>query len=212
MIDISTLEQYFPQVNKPLIFGEYTFTILFRQDDNTFLINLKIKQRDTKEEHLIGFRFGIGKDKPQENASHKMDKPHFEIDIYKREKESFSATLYFTFHDLEDEKILECAKGTIVLINKIVKQFIKNEKLGLAITRKIIYDKAVTDELSQFEPILIDSLYSCYKNSDLIVREGGKSIIVKTPRNFRKYLGIDAGVNDLNPLLLPLLEKIEKQD
>lgn len=211
-MDISTLEQYFPQVNKPLIFNKYTFTILFQQNENTFLINLKIKQQDTKKEHLIKFRFGIGKDKPQKDASHKTDEPHFEIDIYKREKESFSATIYFTFRDSEDEKMLEYAKGTIVLIDKIIKQFIKHEKLDATIMGKIIYDEAVMEELSQFEPTLINALYDCYKNSDLIVREGNKRIVVKTPHNFRKYLGIDAGINDLNPLFLPLLKKIEKKE
>jgi hypothetical protein len=210
MIDISTLEQYFPQANKPFIFKGYTFTVLFRQDEDTFLINLRIKQQDTKEEHLIGFRFGIGKDKPQKGASHKTDKPHFEIDIYRREKESFSATVYFTFHDSEDAKIFEFAQGTLVLMDKILKQFIRHERLGAAIIGKIIYDKAVIQELSQFEPPLIEALYDCYRSSDLIVREGGSRIIVNTPRNFRKYLGIDAGIKDLDPLFLPLLKKIEK--
>lgn len=212
MIDISSLEQYFPQVNKSLVFNEYTFTILLRQDEDTFLINLKIKQKGTKEEHLIGFRFGMGKDKQQENASHKTDEPHFEIDIYRREKEAFSATVRFTFQGVEDDKISEYAKGTIVLIDKIVKQFIQHKKMDVVIISKIIYDKAVMDELSQFEPMLIDSLYHCYKNSDLVVKKGNNRIVVKTPHNFRKYLGIEAGVNDLNPLFLPLLEKIEKKE
>ena len=212
MIDISSLEQYFPKVNSPLIYGEYTFIILFRQDEDTFLINLKIKQRDTKEAHLIGFRFGMGKDKPQEYASHKTDNPHFEIDIYRREKESFSATIYFTFHDVADEKIVEYAKGTIVLIDKIVKQFIKHEKLDATIIGKIIYDEAVITELSQFEPLLIEALYECYKNSDLIVREGNASVVITTAHNFKKYLGMDVGVKDLDPLFLPLLKKIEEKE
>jgi len=212
MIDISSLEQYFPKVNSPLIYEEYTFTILFRQDEDTFLINLKMKQRDTKEEHLIGFRFGIGKDKPQAYASHETDKPHFEIDIYKRDKESFSATVYFTFHDATDEKIVEYAKGTIVLIDKIVKQFIQKEKLDSVIIEKIIYDEAIIAELSKFESVLIDALYKCYKNHDLIVRDGSDPVIIKTSRNFRKYLGVDAGVKDLDPLFLPLLKKIEQKE
>ncbi len=212
MINISSLEQYFPQVNTPIRYNDYTFTILFREDEDTFLINLKIKQRDTKEEHFIGFRFGIGKDKKREDASHETDKPHFEIDIYKREKEAFSATIYFTFENSEDEKIVEYAKGTIVLIDKIMKQFIHTEKLETTLIEKVIYEKAVLDELSRFEPILIDALYDCYKRSDLIIREGNQHIIVKTPHNFRKYLGIDSGMNDLNPLLLPLLKKIEAKE
>ncbi len=207
MINISSLEQYFPRINEKIIFEKYTFTILFRQEQDTFLINLKIKQQDNKEEHLIAFRFGIGKDKLQKNASHETNNPHFEIDIYKREEDSFSATIYFTFHESEDEKILEYAKGTIVLIDKILKKFILNEKINSAILGQLIYDNAVLDELSKFEPILINALYDCYKNSDLIVREGNNAIVVKTPHNFKKYLGI----TDLDPLFLPLLKKIESK-
>ena len=32
MIDISSLEQYFPKINTPLIFDKYTFTISFKHD------------------------------------------------------------------------------------------------------------------------------------------------------------------------------------
>jgi hypothetical protein len=205
MIDISSLEQYFPQTNKPLVSGDYAFTVIFRQDANTFLINLKIRQRDNKEEHLIKFRFGIGKDRPQRVASHQTDDPHFEIDIYKREHESFSATIYFTFRS-GDDKLYEYAKGTIVLIGKILKRYLNQRGLDPSLIKRIIYDEAVMDELSQYESILIDALYDCYKNSDLIVRDGSSHIVVKTPHNFRKYLGI----SDLDPLFLPLLERIEK--
>jgi hypothetical protein len=207
MIDLSSLEQYFPQVNKPLIFDGFTFTILFRQDDDTFLIDLKIKQQDTKQEHLIKFRLGLGRDEPRIDASHETDMPHFEINLYKRGTETFSATIYFTFHDLE--KVMEYAKGTIVIMDRIVKQFVTQAKLGSNIVQRIVYDEAIMEELSAYEPILLDALYDCYKKSDLVVREGGRRIVIKTPRNFRKYLGIEAGVTDLDPLVLPLLNRIE---
>lgn len=207
MIDISSLEQYFPKINTPLIFDKYTFTISFKQDKEIFLINLQIKQQDTKEEHLIKFRFGIGKDKPQKKAIHETDKPHFEIEVYKREETATSITVYFTFHN-SDDKLLDYAKGTIVLIDKIIKQFIEHQNLDESIINKIAYDKAILDELSEFEPILIEALYECYKHSDLIVRDGDNPIIIKTPHNFRKYLGI----KDLDPLFLPLLEKIEDKE
>jgi hypothetical protein len=208
MIDISPLEQYFPQVNKSLVISPYTFTILFRQESDTFLINLKIKQQDTKAEHLIGFRFGIGKDEPHINASHNTATPHFEIDLYRRAKEAFSATIYFTFSDAEDENILAYAKGTISLIRKLILNFVKNNKLDPSLTAKIMYDRAIADELTQFEPALIEALYQCYKNSDLIVREGDSYVVIKTPRNFRKYLGIAAGITDLDPLFMPLQKMI----
>ena len=207
MIDISSLEQYFPKINTALTFDKYTFTISFKQDKDTFLINLQIKQQDTKEEHLIKFRFGIGKDKPQEKAVHETDKPHFEIEIYKREETASSVTVYFTFRNAED-KLLDYAKGTVVLIDKIIKQFIIHQKLDESIINKITYDEAILEELSEFEPILLNALYECYKHSDLIVRDGDNAVIIKTPHNFKKYLGI----KDLDPLFLPLLNKIEKKE
>jgi len=206
MIEISSLEQYFPKINTPLVFDKYTFTISFKQDKDIFLINLQIKQQDTKEEHLIKFRFGIGKDKHQEKAVHETDKPHFEIEVYKREETASSITVYFTFRN-SDDKLLDYAKGTIVLIDKIIKQFISHQKLDKTIINKIAYDEAILDELSEFEPILIDALYECYKHSDLIVRDGDKPIVIKTLHHFKKYLGI----KDLDPLFLPLLKKIEKK-
>lgn len=207
MIDISNLEQYFPQINKPLIIDKYTFTISFQQEEETFHINLKIKQQDTKKEHLIKFRFGIGKDKPNKLASHETHKPHFEIDIYKREKEAFSATVYFTFQEAEDKHILDYAKGTIVLIDKIVKKFFEDKHLDLTLINKLVFEGPILDELSEFEPKLIEALYQCFKRSDLIVREPGKTTVIKTAHNLKKYLP----VNDLKPLLLPLLRKIENK-
>ena len=150
MIDISSLEQYFPKINTPLIFDKYTFTISFKHDKEIFLINLQIKQQDTKEEHLIKFRFGIGKDKPKEKAVHETDKPHFEIEVYKREETASSITVYFTFRN-SDNNLLDYAKGTIVLIDKIVKQFIEHQNLDESIINKIAYDEAILDELSEFE-------------------------------------------------------------
>jgi len=50
-IDLSELEQYFPSMNTPLNHGEYTFTIKFSQTpkENNYAMNLRIKQKDTKE-------------------------------------------------------------------------------------------------------------------------------------------------------------------
>jgi len=205
MIDISSLEQYFPKINTPLTFDKYTFTISFKQDENIFLINLHIKQQDTKENHLIKFRFGLGKDKPQKEAIHDTDKPHFEIDIYKREETASSKTVYFTFQN-SDDKLLDYAKGTIVLIDKIIKLFIIHQKLDKYIINKIVYDEAISEELSEFEPVLLDALYECYTHSDLIVREEGQPVTIRTLHNFKRYLNI----KELEPLFLPLLDKIEK--
>ncbi|MBU0979873.1 MAG: hypothetical protein KJ709_03635 [Nanoarchaeota archaeon] len=206
MFNLAELEQYFPEPNKPILDGRYIFTITIQQDKDSFALNLKIKQHDTGEEHLIKFRFGISKHKETLSASHDTEQPHFEIDIYKREKDAFSARVYFTFQNPTDEQLLDYAKGTVVIMNKIIKHFIQNQGLDEAIIGRLVYDKAVIGELSIFEPKLIEALCECYKHSHLVVRQDGKTIIIKTPHNLRKYLG----VTDLEPLYLLLLEKIEK--
>ena len=206
MIDIADLEQYFPNINNQIIVEPFRFRISLSQDrdEEIFVINLKIKQKDTKKDHLIKFRLGMGKDKKTLSGTHDTHKPHFEIDIYKREKESFSANIYFTFDTNSDDELLEYAKGTIVLIYKIINKFFKTNSLDVNIINDLIYSEAVIEELSTFEPKLMDALFNCYLSSNLIVRQKGELFVIKTPHNLSKYLGVD----DLEPLYLPLLEKI----
>ena len=127
MIDIAELEQYFPKPNTPIKEGPYTFRITLSQDteEDIFVVNLKIKEEDNKEDHLIKFRLGIGKHKKTESAVHETHKPHFEVDIYKREKDSFSATIYFTFDEADDSKLMGYAKGTVVIISRVIELFLK---------------------------------------------------------------------------------------
>lgn len=210
MIDIAELEQYFPQPNKPIKEGPYTFRISLSQDTekDIFVVNLKIKQEDTKENHLIKFRLGLGKDKKTESVIHETHKPHFEVDLYRREKDSFSATIYFTFDESDDKKLMEYAKGTVVIISKIIGSFLKNNRIDKKLIEELVYEDAVMDELSSYEKGLIDALYECYKNSNLIVRQDGQAIVIKTPHNLSKYLNI----KDLKPLYLLLLKKIKATD
>lgn len=209
MINTAELEQYFPEPNKPITIGVYTFTISLSQDDlkEIFIVNLKIKQKDNKEDHLIKFRLGIGQDLKKENAIHETNKPHFEIDLYKREKESLSAIVYFTFNETDDEKIMKYAKGTVSIINKIIKNFCENKKIDKKFINELIYENEVKKELLKFEQVLVDALYECYKNSEMIVKEDGKPVEIRTEHNFKKYLN----VKDLEPLCLPLLKKIESE-
>ena len=209
MIDIAELEQYFPQPNKPIKEGDYTFTISLSQntEEDIFVVNLKIKQQDTKEDHLIKFRLGLGKDKKTDSKIHETNKPHFEVDIYKREKDSFSATIYFTFEKADDKKLMSYAKGTVVLISKIIESFCKNHKIDKKFIEELVYEEAVLEELLSYEKELIESLYECYKNSNLIVRQDGQAITIKTPHNLSKYLN----TVDLKPLYLPLLDKIKSE-
>jgi len=207
VIDLAVLEQYFPEPNKPIKDGPYTFTIYLDQntEEEIFVINLKIKQDDTKENHLIKFRLGLGKDRKSESIIHETNKPHFEIDIYKREKDSFSANIYFTFNEASDEQLMKYAKGTVVMINRIIKDFIKDHHLAKKLIEKLIYEDAVLSELSPFEPVLVEAIYECYKKSDLVVRQDGKVITIRTEHNLNKYLN----AKDLEPLYLPLLKKIK---
>ena len=208
MINLAELEQYFPEPNKPIKEGDYTFTISLKQDkeEEIFIINLKIKQNDTKEDHLIKFRLGLGKHNKSNSTTHETHKPHFEIDIYKREKDSFSATIYFTFSEANEEQINEYAKGTVVIISRIIEKFCLNHNINKELIEELVYEEAVLDELSDFESNLIDALYDCYKKSELVVRQDGEMIVIKSPHNLSKYLK----TKDLEPLYLPLLKKIKK--
>lgn len=208
MIDIAELAQYFPDPDKPVNEGPYTFTISLNQNEKeeTFIVNLKIQQEDNKEDHLIKFRIGLGKDKKTDSKVHKTHKPHFEIVIYKREKDAFSATAYFTFEDATDEELMNYAKGTVVIISKIIDMFFDSHKLKKEIIEKIIYEESVLDELSKFELCLIESLYDCYKRSDIVVKQAKETITIKTEHNLQKYLDVP----DLAPLYLPLLKKVKE--
>jgi hypothetical protein len=204
MIDITELEVYFPKVNRAIIKGNFSFKISLQQyyENKTFVINLKIKQQDTKEEKLIKFRFGIGKDKKQDNSSHQTNVPHFEIDFYNRE--TFSATLYFTLDKNDSETLLEYCKGTIVLIDKILNNFCEKNFIEKEIIDELIYEDVVLDELSSFEDILIDALYESFKRNELIVRHDGESFVIKTPHNLNKYLN--------NDTFLPLYQELKERE
>lgn len=206
MINIAELLQYFPRPNTPISESDYTFTITFEQQADTFIINLRIKQKDSKESHLIKFRIGIGKDKITDSKIHDTAMPHFEIDYYKRDEQSFSATVYFTFDSASDETLLVYARGTVVVITKILELFIKNHKLSKGLLQKLVYSSVVIKELSAYEKVLLKGLYSCYKKQNLVVRKDGEKFIINSKHNLEKYLNQE----DLKPLYLPLKEMVEK--
>jgi hypothetical protein len=205
--NIQALEQYFPTINKPIQYEEYQFIITIQQDKNTFIVNLKIRQQDTKQEHLIKFRLGIGKDHTKLHAAHETNKPHFEIDLYKREEETFSATMYFTFQEPNKEQILKYSKGTVSIINNILKQFLEEKNIPDSFLSNIIYSHAVQSELTIFEEELLDALYECYLNSDLIVRKAGEVHIIKTENKLEKFLN----QRNLLPIYQPLQSRIEQK-
>lgn len=209
MIDLNELLPFIPNQGIPIIEKNFTFTLFLRKeydDESAFTINLKIKQKDTKEEHLINFRLGIEKHSRTTSPIHDPSKPHFEIEIYKREKESFSATLYFTFNEINDKSLMNYAKGTLVIIEKIIENFINNYKLNSTLIEKLIYKEPVLTEFGKYEHTLIKALYKCFKNNDLIVKKGTETITIKTKHNLAKYLK----TTQLEPLYLPLIDMVEK--
>lgn len=197
-------------MNKPVREGEYEFSLSLDQDagGEIFILNIKIRQDDNKEDHLIKFRLGIGKDKKSDSKTHQTHVPHFEIDIYRRNEESFSATVYFTFADASDAQLMEYCKGTIVVISRILSQFVNKHEIDVSVISKLIYESTIERELSQFEPKLIEALYECYKRSDLVVRQDGEVNIIKTEHNLTKYLDGE----DLKPLYLPLMTRIREEN
>jgi hypothetical protein len=207
MIDIAELLQYFPKPNIPILESDYSFTITFDQEADTFIINLRIRQKDAKESHLIKFRLGIGKDKASESKIHATEIPHFEIDYYKREDKTFSATIRFTFEDASEELLLDYARGTVVVITKILESFIQNHGLSKDLLQKLVYSNVVIKELSGYEKELLKGLYACYKKQLLVVRKDGEKVIINSKHNLDKYLNQE----DLKPLYLPLKEMAEKE-
>lgn len=204
MSSFTELREYLVNENNWQRQKDFAFKISFQEDltENTFVINLKIKQNDSKEEKLIKFRFGIGQDKVKEGAVHQTQIPHFEIDYYNRQ--TYSATIYFTFLQIDEESILSYAKGTIQLIVDVLKTFCQNHKLDNSIIQELLYEDAIIEELAGTKDILIDALYQSYSHNELIVREDGKSVIVKTPHNLQKYLDSD----ELQALYLPLRKRL----
>ncbi len=208
MISLSELEQYFPKIGEEISIKDYTFKLKLDEDSDTFIINLKVTQLDTKENHLIKFRLGLGKDKPTSSQTHKTNVPHFEIDLYKREAKSQGITLYFTLDATTQEDLKDYAKGTIVVISNVIEHFIKVRKLGSEEVAKLIYAAAVKKELGSYEAKLIDALYGCYKNHELTAREDSKVLTLKTPHAIESRLSFQ----DIQPLKEKLMSRIEKGD
>ncbi len=207
MIEIAELEQYIPNPNNTITEGSYTFNIKIYEKKETFFLNLNIKQKDSKEEHHIKFHLGIGKDEPAESLIHKSDEPHFQIHINKRGP-SFGATLYFTFDEIDKDELLKYAKGTLVMMTKIIKSICNNNNINKNIIELLLYEKAIMDDLNHFEQILIEALYKSFKNKGLVARENGKKISINTEHKLQNYLNVP----DLEPLYLPLLKKVQENN
>ncbi|OVE74816.1 hypothetical protein BVX95_01090 [archaeon D22] len=205
MIDLYELEPFIPNQGKPIKEGIFTFTISVQKEDknDNFSIKLKIKQQDTKAERLINFKLGIEKHSKTESFAHDPSKPHFQIEVYKRERVGLSATLYFTFEKVSEESLLNYAKATLVLIERIIEGFIEKYRLDESLLSKLVF-REVVEEFGVYEEELLNALASCFKNNELIVRTKDEVVIVKTKHNLKKYLDVP----ELRPLYLPLNKRI----
>ena len=209
MIDLEPLKIYFNNPGETIHIDKYYFNVrIEKNDDESFSINIKVRQQDTKEEHIIQFRVGLKKQKKKDESIHNPEIPHFELDFYKVDERSFAATLYFEFNNPTNEELVEYAKGTVVIITRMLKNFFDKYGLDLEKLSEIISEELVFQELGSSEPILIDALYECYKNSSLIVKQKNKErIVITTEHNLKKFLNFD----DLMPIYLPLLQRIKKK-
>ncbi len=201
---IEELEEYFPSINKVVKEKNYSFRIRLYEEESSFTINLLAKQRDNKKERTIKLRIGLARHKNIIESGH-PEEPHFEIDIYKRDDNSFSATVYFTLQ-AEKEELIRYAKGTIVIIAETLKNIIIKNNLSEETMKEIVNEKRVIKELSEYKPSLIKKLKESFKTGNLILRtkEGTKTIT--TLHNLKKYLDIE----ELQPIYLPLKEEARK--
>jgi hypothetical protein len=209
MIEIADLEKYFPEANKEIFLDKYTFLIrLYKDKKDYFSIEVDVEQKDTKEKtRFVQFLLGLGKDESKGKSCHDGEKPHFKIDYYQREEETFQATIYFTFCNINEYEMMDYANGTIVIIARILRKYFENEEIDMVELKKIIFEEAILEEIGEFESRIIDAFYQCFQGGDLIVRQKGKEpLIIKTKHNLQKYLNKDY----LQPIYLPLLEKIDE--
>ena len=209
MIDLEQLKTYFAKTGTTKV-GAYRSTTTIQQDeDETFSINKKAQQDDTKEEHLVKIRLGLERHRERTGTAHRPDQPHFELDHYKTDGQTFAATLYFEFDNPTDEELMGYAKGTVVLITKMLQRFFTTHHLPKEELARIVATSLVQEELASYEQPLIDALYHCYKNSALTVRRKGMPpLVIKTEHNLKKHLGH----RDLKPLYTPLLERIREEE
>ncbi|PIU89159.1 hypothetical protein COS64_01040 [archaeon CG06_land_8_20_14_3_00_37_11] len=136
----------------------YKFKISLNEEEGFFNINLKIRQKDTKEENLIKIRAGMGKHDDPTARVHNSKIPHFEINYYDRKEESFFVTLYFEFNNIADELLINNIKGTIVLIKDFINNFLEIKKLNNSVLNKLVFKDLIDNDLSSFKTDLINTL------------------------------------------------------
>ncbi len=207
MIDIKALQIYFPSVSTTIPAGRfYINTNLHRETSESFSINIKIRQQDTKEQRLIKFRIGLEQHTQQQQAVHDAEQPHFEIEYYTLDKRSFAATVYFQLYKATEKQLEEYAKGTVVIIARVLRNVFETHNIDMEQLPRIINEELILEELCESEVKLLNALHECFKEQVLIVRRKGEEpIVIRTRHSLEKYLD----VKELAPLYIPLLKRIQ---
>jgi len=134
MPDLTELQAYII-TEETLTIGNYRIGIKVTEESEiSFSAQLKLKERNSGQEKVLKFRIGIEKHKPSKNESvHEPNEPHFEIDYYQRENQEGSR-IYFTLNIQDEEHLMKCIKGTLVILKEFLEPHIK-QKLSSLILR-----------------------------------------------------------------------------
>lgn len=186
--------------------GNYSINMKLEEESEfSFTVQLKLKEKDSGQEKLLKFRIGIEQHESNENIIHNPEEPHFEIDYYKRE-DSKGIRAYFTLKINDKQHLMDCIKGTLVVLKEFLEQF--GQRIGHSnLVKRIVYKEAIESELNSFKPVLINVLYESYKDGQLTIKIDGEKHVVTTKRNLQKYLDIE----EIQPIYIPLLEKIDNE-
>jgi hypothetical protein len=200
IINLAELQQYIASF-EPVKVKDYRISIEIQDEsDFSFSVQLKLKEKDKGQEKLIKFRIAL-----EQHETHEFDIPQFQIDYYRREEQKGSR-IYFNLNIKDKEHLLDCIKGTLVILKEFLEQF--GKKINFPeLVNKILYKEAIELELLKYKPILIQVLYESFLNEQLVIRVDNERHVVKTLHNFEKYLNIE----EVKPLYLPLLKKIKNK-
>ncbi|OIO64376.1 hypothetical protein AUJ68_06470 [Candidatus Woesearchaeota archaeon CG1_02_57_44] len=184
----------------------HTIRVRIAEEDGfAFTVQLKVREQDAGQEHLVKFKVGIERHQTK-TPSHRADIPHFQIDYYHRTRRK-GVRAYFTLEVRDEQHLLDCVKGTLVVMAELLEQF--GERVGdSGIVGQVLYADAIAEELSPCKQILIDVLHESFRDRQFIVRVDGITKTITTKRQMQDVLEIP----EAEPIYLPLLKRIEEDD
>ncbi|MHA1691933.1 MAG: hypothetical protein ACTSU7_09895 [Candidatus Heimdallarchaeaceae archaeon] len=205
-INLAELQGYIVENDKEITVDNYRLRLKVEEEGNdSFTVHLRIKERDSQQEKLVKFRIGIEQHEAGERAgAHDGEEPHFLMDYYRRE-EGRGAQVYFTLDVEDEEHLLDCVKGTLVVLKEFLRGFEKRNGLS-GVAEQLVYVEAIEGELSLSKNVLIDTLHESFASHQLVVRVDGKEHTITTRRQLETYLNVP----EAEPIYLPLLDKIQQ--